>query len=123
MCRFGIFSVLADIVTESKIVCRAMPKSQQVVSVGISFDGIHWSAERFLFVYKARENFLKVAALTGAWLITVVGIALVIWWRVGGSPVAVTPGEAEPFIVRGPSAGAGVVRKRKMSPTRKRIEA
>jgi hypothetical protein len=119
LCRFGLISIAADWVNQTMIVCRAMPRGPHSVAVGISFDGIHWSAEPFTFKYvETGRTVSSGLILFGVAAVIVIGIET---WRIfGGSQAKEALEEGgEPFIGR---ADPEVVRKRKGGHARRRIE-
>jgi hypothetical protein len=108
------------------MICRAIGRAPQTVSVGISFDGIHWSEERFLFVYKRSEGIGRKVLIVIGWLFGVIVIGMGVWKWIGGSGSGngkmgeLKDEEMESFIGR--ADPGGVTRKRKNLNTRRRIE-
>jgi hypothetical protein len=69
----------AEKVSDNVVVCRAAARSAQVVPVAISFDGVHWSADRVSFTYRNRKIFWPRLGVIGIYALVGAGVAAFAW--------------------------------------------
>jgi hypothetical protein len=112
-CRFGSVMMSAENLTDTTLQCRVHARPPQSVEVSISFDGMIWSRERFIFVYKRRFHMKTILPLVFLYGILILGVAAVIWTFAGRLKGEAKPDETEAFLWnQKKSKGVGFVGKK-----------
>jgi hypothetical protein len=98
-CRFGLFGVRADFVSEPLISCVAPEASPGVVSLQISMDGLHWSRGDFHYKYRRQFDFVRILPLVIVYTICLIlAIAVLRFVFVEDQGREEHPGETQPFL-------------------------